>query len=316
MAVHCIIGGGGFIGLNLARHLSASGGFVRTYGRPCPFRADLPVGDHRVGEFDDTGRLAAAVEGCDVVYHLIGPTSLPDAERLETGQRDTVLRQTLRLLDLARRGAFRRLVFLSSGGTVYGVTDGRPVAEDAPQWPICSYGVGKLAIERHLHVHHVLHGLDYRIARVSNPFGPYQRRAKGQGVVAALIEHGLRGTTFPLLGDGRIVRDYVPVGDVVVALRRLGDYDGEARVFNIGSGTGRSLTDMIGLVEQTIGRPIAVDRRAGRALDVPVNVLDIGRARSQLGWSPEVPLEDGLRLTADWVRAEISEGPVREQAAG
>lgn len=302
------------MGLNLARLLSAAGRSVRTYGRACAFPAALPAGDHHAGEFDDTGRLVAAVDGCDVVYHLIGPTSLPKAERPAIGQRDTVLCQTLRLLDLARSGAFRRLVFVSSGGTVYGVTDGRPVPEDAPQWPISSYGVEKLAIERHLHVRHILHGLDYRIARVSNPFGPYQRMAKGQGVVAALLEHGLCGTPFPMFGDGGIVRDYVPVGDVARALRRLGDYDGETRVFNIGSGIGRSLADMVGLVEQTIGRRIVIDRRAGRALDVPVNILDISRARADLGWSPEIPFADALRLTADWVRAGIPVEAIRKRA--
>ena len=294
-------GGGGFLGTNLARHLRERGGRVRIFGHATPFASDLAGCAYHPGDFADTARLRPAVEGCGTVSHLIGR---PDLDAIQAGRAAEIadlLPATLRLLELGAGGAFGRLVFVSSGGTVYGSAARLPIAEDAPQWPISAYGAGKLAIERFLHVHGHVHALDYRIARVANPIGPYQLPTRPQGVVAALLGHALAGTAFPLLGTGSVVRDFVAVADVAEALRRLAVHTGAPRVFNIGSGVGNSLLEMIGHVEAVLGRPVQIVRRPGRPIDVPANVLDIARAAAELDWRPVTPLRLGLQRTADWL---------------
>jgi UDP-glucose 4-epimerase len=227
-----------------------------------------------------------------------------------------MVRNVRPLLRLGARGAFGRLVFVSSGGTIYGRADRHPTPEDTPHRPISSYGAGNLAVERLLFVHAERHGLDVRVARVANPYGPFQSGRRGQGVVAALLLHGLRGTPFPLMGDGAMVRDYVAVGDVVEALAMLAAHRGAHRVFNVGSGVGLSLRDLIGRVETVLERPIPIDPRPARALDVPVSILDVSRARAELGWAPRTPLDDGLRRTALWLsRTEGACWPPRRLSA-
>ncbi len=303
----CLVGGGGFIGTNLARHLMAEGHRVRLFGHPpadpalleglCPDGIPLWQADLK-----DRDALREAVAGCKVVVHLVGATNLPATEANNARDVAQTVEATLGLLDMGIAGLYERLVFVSSGGTVYGVPDRLPIPEDSPHWPISSYGVGKLAVERYLHVYHHLHGLDYRIARVANPYGPGQRPGRGQGVVAALLHSALTGRPFPLMGEGSVVRDYVAVADVCAALSALGGLaDPLDRVVNVGSGMGLSVREMIRLVEEVSGRPILLEPRPARSLDVPASVLDISRARRMLGWAPVVSLRDGLAEAAEWM---------------
>ena len=158
-----------------------------------------------------------------------------------------------------------------------------------------------MTLERYLHVYHHVHGLGYAVARVSNPFGPHQRHGTGQGVVAALLHCAITRSPFTISGDGSVVRDYFHVHDLVEALVRLAQHEGAEQVFNIGSGVGTSLNAMVELVEAATARPIECIYRPGRAIDAPVNVLDIGRAGRELGWRAETPLEVGLAQTFDWM---------------
>jgi UDP-glucose 4-epimerase len=187
---------------------------------------------------------------------------------------------------------------------VYGIQGTTPIPEDSSQWPISTYGVSKVAIERYLHLYHHLHGLDYRVARVSNPFGEHQFARKGQGVVAALIDCALSGKPFPMVGDGSVVRDYIYVGDVVEALHHMVAYTRTQRVFNIGSGLGHSLLDMIQLVESAADRRIDVNRLPARPIDVPINVLDITRAKNELRWSPKTSMIEAMKRTVAWASSQ------------
>lgn len=252
------------------------------------------------GEFTDLDLLKTAVDGADVVFHLIGSTNPVTAEKDKLHDLKQNIEPTLRLLDLGASGAYKQIIFLSSGGTVYGVQDASPIHEDSSQWPISTYGVSKVSIERYLHLYHHIHGLDYRIARVSNPFGEHQYAHKGQGVVAALIDCALLNKPFQMVGDGSVVRDYIYVGDVVDALLAMATYTGTHRVFNIGRGIGHSLLDIIKAVESATSRRIDINRLPARPIDVPVNVLDITRAQNALGWTPKTPMTEAMRRTVAW----------------
>jgi len=210
---------------------------------------------------------------------------------------------SLRLFELCREHGVRKLVFVSSGGTVYGVPRATPVAEDHPTDPISSYGIHKLAVEKYLALAHRLHGLDYRIARPANLYGPRQRLDTAQGAVAVFLDRALRGQPIQVWGDGSVVRDYVYIADAVDALLRIASFDGDQRIFNIGSGKGASLNQLVAEIEKLLGRRVKTEHGAPRGLDVPANVLDASLAERHLGWRARTPLAEGLRRTCEWLRA-------------
>lgn len=297
-----VLGGGGFIGTNLCRRLAASGHRVRAFGRRQLFPAAMGGVEWVQGDFTDTGAVAAAVTGADVVYHLVH-TTMPQAADLDVAGdvRDNVL-PTIALLDHCRQVGVRRVVFASSGGTIYGQSTQIPTPENAPTDPICAYGISKLAIEKYLALFAHRHGLAFRALRITNPFGPFQVALKNQGVIAALIGRALREEPVEIWGDGSVVRDFVFVGDVADALAAAATDGGPSSVLNIGSGQGRSLRDVIAAIERTMGIRLRLEWKAGRPLDVPVSVADIARARDSLGWTPRTSFEDGLRQTIEWAR--------------
>jgi UDP-glucose 4-epimerase len=209
---------------------------------------------------------------------------------------------SLRLFALCREHAVRKVVFISTGGTVYGVARSLPIDETHPTQPMTSYAIQKLAIEKYLHLNWALHGLDYCVLRVSNAYGERQRTDTAQGAVAVFLERALRGEPIQLWGDGSVVRDYVYVGDIVQAFLKALAHDGEQKLFNIGSGTGTSLNQLIDAIAAVAGRRPAVEHAPARRFDLPANVLDCTLARRVLGWQARTPLAEGLRRTYDWMQ--------------
>lgn len=302
----CVVfGGGGFIGTNLCRRLASSGYRVRAFGRRRLFPAELDGVEWCQGNFTDAASVEAAIESCDVVFHLVHAT-MPQAADLDMAadvQNNVV--PTLALLDHCRRSGGKRIVFASSGGTVYGRAQQIPTPETAPTDPICAYGISKLAIEKYLALFQHLHGLDFRVLRITNPFGPFQIALKNQGVIAALIARALRDQPVEIWGDGTVVRDFVFVEDVVDALVAAATDQGSERVFNIGGGRGRSLRDIITAIERQMGKTLRLEWKPGRPLDVPVSVVAIDRAAQTLGWIPNTPFETGLERTIEWAKKTL-----------
>jgi UDP-glucose 4-epimerase len=304
-----ILGGAGFIGSHVAEALLAAGHAVRVFDRPdrrlapgLPFRDAVEWAE---GDFVNPSDVEPALAGCDAVFHFVSTTLPKTSNDNPAYDLETNVIRSISLLNLCLRYRVRKVVFISSGGTVYGVPEDLPIAESHPTDPICAHGIGKLAIEKYLHLYHVLHGLDYCVLRVANPYGERQRVASAQGAVTVFLERALRGASIEIWGDGSVVRDYVYVGDVARAFAAALDYGGDERVINIGSGEGRSLNDLVSVIEATLGHPVAVNHLPGRPFDVPANVLDIGRARACLKWRPETPFADGIARTATWLAERI-----------
>src|SRR5262245_45751118 len=262
-----VLGGAGFIGSHLTDALARAGHRVRVFDRIRP-RGD---GESVTGDFLNPDELAKALHGSDVVFHLIS-TTLPQASNDNPlHDAETNLLGTLRMLEACRRERVRKIVFVSSGGTVYGIPRAVPVAESHPTQPTCAYGVHKLAIEKYLQLEHHLHGLDYCVLRPANLYGERQRPDVALGAVTVFLDRALRGEPIRIWGDGSIVRDYVYVGDAVEALVAAIAYSGQEKVFNIGSGAGTSLNELVKLIEGEIGRRVAVEYTAPRTFDVPAN---------------------------------------------
>jgi UDP-glucose 4-epimerase len=298
-----VLGGGGFLGVNLCRRLAASGVRVRAFGRRSLFSQDLAGVEWRQGDFCDSAAVASAVASCETVFHLVH-TYMPQSADLNMAEdvRQNVV-SSLALLEICRKLKVKRIVFVSSGGIVYGPTPHVPTPETAPTNPISAYGISKLTIEKYLRLYEHHHGLNFRVLRVANLFGPFQLPGKNQGVVAALISCALHDREFEIWGDGSAVRDYVYVDDVVDALLLAAADESNERIFNIGSGQGHDLRHVIAEIEADLGLKLAVRRTEGRLIDVPVSILAIERARNVLGWKPRTLFNIGIKKTIDWWRS-------------
>ena len=299
--VRCLVlGGSGFIGSNLCRGLLASGARVRALARNPPVNITGENSwQNRVewlgGNFSDGELVRRALADIDVAFHLIS-TTLPATSNADARlDLSSNVLPTLQLLEAAKTSGLRKLIYVSSGGAIYGIPEQVPISEAHPTNPICAYGVHKLAIEKYLHLFHYLWKLEYGVLRISNPYGIDQPVNRPQGVVASFLHKLIRGEPLEVWGDGSVVRDYVHINDVIDACLLMIDHCGPARVFNIGTGEGHSLLDLIQIIERLNGAPVTVGFRKSRPVDVPVNVLDISRARAELGWRPTTQIRAGIR---------------------
>src|SRR4051794_30581334 len=289
-----VLGGGGFIGTNLCRRLAGRGARVRAFSRHFSFPDAMKGIDFRSGDFSDADALAAAIEGFDVVYHLVHATPPQPANADMAGDIKNNVLPSLALFDICRKLGVKRIVFLSSGGTVYGRADTVPTPETAPTQPIAAYGISKLMIEKYLALNEHLHQTDYRILRVTNPFGPFQTATKNQGIIAALIARGLADEPIEIWGDGSAVRDFIYIDDVVDALELASKDQSQFRIFNIGRGEGHNVRQIVSRVQDLLGKKLQIVWRDARALDLPVSVISNDRAKEVLGWTPKTALDDGL----------------------
>jgi UDP-glucose 4-epimerase len=308
-----ILGGGGFLGSHLADALLAHGEDVRLFERPAFSRHNIAHLDDQVelqeGSLENPSDLDRALADVNVVFHLACATVPSTSNEDPAFDLATNVLPTLRVLDRLRNLPGSRVVFFSSGGTVYGIPEYTPIPESHPTNPISAYGVHKLTIEKYLFLFHQLHGVDARVLRISNAFGERQSPTSGQGAIAAFLYRALRGEIIEIWGDGSVVRDYIYVSDVIRAAMKMMVYEGEVRVINIGSGVGRSVNEVIKTIEDTVGRRAEVRYSSGRSLDVRSNILDTSRAMAHLNWVPEVGFEDGVRRTLDGIMKLVSLRP-------
>lgn len=297
-----ILGAAGFLGTNLAKALSLRGEELLLVDRRKEWLNELEEMELNNAAFSvldctENTDFTALLRSGDMVYHLLS-TSTPGTSDVGVARelRENVV-MTAGLLEACAECGVGRIVFLSSGGTVYGRNAVCPIREDAPADPICSYGVQKLAIEKLLYCFHSMRGLDYRIIRLSNPYGPHQRPSNNQGLVANIVSKALHGEPIPLYGDGSVIRDYIYVDDAVRGILNVADSDCGFRLFNLGTGRGTSVKDMIDAVAEVFGCMPEICRLPARPVDVPCNYLDIGRYESVFGKAETVDLREGIRRT-------------------
>lgn len=299
-----IIGGGGFLGKNLAELLLSEGREICIFERigydRLQFRQHKEI-EWSFGDYSSSDDISAVLQNVDVVYLFASTTTPKTSNDNFSYDIESNLVATVSFLEIASRHNVRKIIFPSSGGTVYGIPENTPISETHANHPICSYGINKLAIEKYLALFERQHGLNYTILRISNPYGPYQAVNSGQGVVATFLHKVINNEEIEIWGDGSTIRDYVYVADVARALLQAANKNSEQRIFNIGSGIGYDLNGILSLIEQIAGKKARRHYVAGRLLDVPINILDIGMARHLLDWTPSYKLHEGLEATANWL---------------
>jgi UDP-glucose 4-epimerase len=310
MSFSCLVlGGSGFIGSHVCEALLRGGHRVRVLVPEGASVHNLEGIIDRIevlrSDLNGAGRSNGIWGGIDRVFHLACTTRPKTANDDPARDLEDNLVSTVRMLDRCVANNVGRVIFISSGGTVYGRTESLPIHEDHPIAPICSYGIHKATIERYLCLYKKLHGLDYRVARVANAYGERQTIYGNQGLVGTVLDRILSGQPIHVFGKGEAVRDYIYVGDIVAALVRLAESDTASGIFNVGSGRGYSVLDIIRIVEAALGLKAEIDFSPARSLDVDKNILDITRMRKETGWAPQVSIEEGITRTAAWWRKEL-----------
>lgn len=296
-----IYGANGFIGRHLLTRLAAGKRPLRAVSRhiDLDMRKRYPTGVNFVeADLRDTLAMASSLQGVSTVVQLISTSSPGLQNRYNVSDiRDNVIPH-VEFIESAISAGVKKYIFFSSGGTVYGPKADIPIQEDAPTNPISSHGLTKLTIEKYLQMYGHVGGLNYVILRVANPFGPGQVFRKGQGLIPAVLARHARGEAIQIIGNGATQRDYIYIGDVIDAVEAA-IYSDEARqsIINIGSGTARSVVEVIDTMEAVLGVCFEREYLEGRKTDVDINVLDIGRARQLLSWVPKTDFRTGLEKT-------------------
>ncbi|MEM8577473.1 MAG: NAD-dependent epimerase/dehydratase family protein [Pseudomonadota bacterium] len=302
-----VFGGGGFIGGHVLQSLHAAG-ITPVAMDVIGVRSDLGMKVEWVtGSIADTNLVASVAEGRDYAIFLAN-ASLPGSSQSNMyHEAKGHVAATLRVAEICKDVGVRKLVFASSGGTVYGhdaPAEGW-LHEDAVTRPRNGYGASKLAIEHFLRLVGQSGPMKTLSLRLSNPYGVGQRATRAQGVIAAAMQHAVDGTTMEIWGDGTVERDFIYVSDIAQAFVAATAYEGDATEINVGAGEATSINQIIEGVRIATGRPLNVEYHPSRGIDVRRNVLDIKRAAQELGWRPSVSFDEGMARTAAWW-AEIS----------
>lgn len=299
-----VTGGSGFIGGHLCEALSRDGFEPVVLDVVAPRTGSFEF--HQGAVSDLGGRLGDLVDGVEAIYHLAWTTTPQSASDAPISDVESNIIGSLGLLDtLVRRPTRPRLIFLSSGGAVYGPAHTASIAEDHPTFPVNAYGVSKLAFEHYLRLYRHLHRLEYLVFRPSNPYGERQNPNANQGAVAVFLGKIAAGRPITIWGDGQVVRDYLYIGDLADGLARAMHYvpdSDDSRVFNVGSGEGTTLRELIAAMERVTGIAPEVVFTEPRKTDSSRVVLDIRRMAKEMGWTPATGLDEGLIRTWQWIK--------------
>lgn len=299
-----VIGGGGLIGHHLVPLLLASGRKVSVMGRHAtPLRPFPPCVSYISGDFGDQDLVSTLLSDHREVIHLAYATVPNTSFDDPLGDLLKNLPPTVRLfIEAVKKDC--RLVFVSSGGTVYGQSETLPIKEDHPTAPISPYGITKLTLEKYAYLYAETHGLKVTCIRPANAYGVGQRPFSGQGFVATAMASAMLGQPIRMFGKGEVVRDYIYVSDIAAGIVSALERGEIGATYNLGSGIGVSNLEIVRLIAPMLreaGFESRVEYLPGRVFDVRMNVLDSSRLAKRAGWAPKVCLQDGLLNTRDWL---------------
>lgn len=238
----------------------------------------------------------------EVIFHLAAQIDVRASVADPIHDAETNILATIRIAEAARKNSVRKIVFTSSGGSIYGEPVDLPVSEDVPVDPHSPYAASKVAGETYLNTFRHLYGVDCSHIAPANVYGPRQDPHGEAGVVAIFSQRLLNGEPTKVFGEGANTRDYVFVGDVVRAFYLASGDVGSGMRFNIGTSIETSDRELHTLVAHVVGvedNPTFAPARLG---DLPRSALSFARAKEVLGWEPEIDLQDGIRATVDYFR--------------
>lgn len=309
-----VTGGAGFIGSNVTDLLVSRGFEVHVLD-------DLSTGSRRnlnpaavFHMLDIRSREAhdlVAGGGFDAISHHAAQMDVRRSVREPLFDADVNILGTVSLLEAARAGGVRRIVYASTGGAVYGEPSSLPVREDHPLNPICHYGISKHTVEHYLFLYRHLYGLDYVVLRYPNVYGPRQNPRGEAGVTAIFALAYLEGRRPRINGDGMQLRDYVHVRDIAEANAMAldpGRTDISGGIFNLGWGVGRSVVELDSIIRRLTGTSLSPDHGPALPEEIARIALDAGHAERVLGWRPRITFEEGLEDLVEHLRRSSGDG--------
>lgn len=295
---YLVLGGAGFIGSHVVDYLLQKGHNVTVldtfYER---FRNPLNNVKYYIGSFSDEKLIEKSLENQDIVIHLIS-TTIPETSNLDIiNDVQSNLYPTLYLFKKASESNIKKIIYISSGGAVYGNPKIIPIPENHPKNPISSYGITKLTIEKYLALYSHLTGIDYCIIRPSNPYGPRQNPFGKQGVVSVYLGKIYNNQSIEIWGNGLIYRDYIYIDDLIEAIYNASINNTKSKIFNVGSGESISLLEIVKKIKTILNVEFNVKYLDKRDYDVSKVCLDITLATNQLNFIPRTSLDDGILNT-------------------
>jgi len=296
-----VIGGNGFIGSHLIDHLLIKGHNVRVFDISYErYRKPLANVDYRISTLDNIPNLYEALLNIDVVFHLAS-SSVPSTSNIDTvSDIKTNLIPTLNILNLSVKLGIKRIIYYSSGGAVYGNPLTTVINEEHPLHPISSYGIVKATIEMYLSLYQRMYGLKPLVLRPSNPYGPRQGHFITQGVISTFLRKVQMNENITVFGDGNSTKDYIYIKDLIDLSYEL-SFSNEVGVFNLGSGKGTTINQIIDQIKDTTNKNFEIDNVDKQIYDVDHFVLDISKTTNLLGAYSFTSLKEGVSKTWNWL---------------
>jgi UDP-glucose 4-epimerase len=295
----CIIyGGAGFIGSHIAEDLLLNNFRVSLFDKLNASKKNvkhiLGKVDFIEGDFNNEVDINKSLKNKDYVVHLVSSTLPANSNLNPFYDVESNLLASLHLFEGCVNNNVKKVIFISSGGTVYGNPLKIPISENHPTNPLNSYGIIKLTIEKYLSLYKSLKGLDYKVLRFSNPFGERQNPLLAQGLIAHLLYRIKHGKPIEIWGNGRAVRDYFYIKDGVKSIRKaIRDRSGN-HIYNISSAKGLSINEILNKFRKKLKLELNVNYMESRKFDVRSNILDNRLAARYLNWKPETAFDEGL----------------------
>lgn len=305
-----VFGGDGFIGRSLINVLSRYpenyiiafdrfGGYKN--GENHPFE-NIPNVEIVPGDFFNRTDVESILEADDIVFHLISSTTPASSNADPFIDIDTNIRSSVELFEICVEKKVQKVIYPSSGGTIYGDINSEKINETTAANPRSPYGIGKLTIEGYLRYFKYTQGLKYIVYRIANPYGAGQNIFGKQGVVPIFMHQYINNKPITIFGDGEMVRDYIYISDLVNAIVSTFQKNNKFDEYNIGSGQGKSVNEIVSAIENVVGNKLKKEHKLVPASYVEKSVLDNNRFIKEFGLEPKINLEEGIKLTWKYVR--------------
>jgi len=291
-----LIGGSGFIGSHALQKFSDNKWDISVFDRSIDkgVQSKYSINFYQ-GDFQDRQALEEAIsQGCDVLLHLVSTTTPGSSNDAPSFDVSSNLLGAISIFELCVKHHIPKIIFISSGGAVYGNPIQVPIDEEQPTNPISSYGIVKLAIEKYLEFFRHNYGLNYTVLRLSNPYGVGQNPKSGQGAVAVFANKILLGDEIVIWGNGSVIRDFIAIEDVAELIFSIANSPNSGGVFNVGSGVGSSISEIISLIKNSLGIEAKLKFLPSRAFDPPRVILNPQKVMDQFFWSPKISIQDGI----------------------